>query len=84
MPISIPDELIERLKFYCLNNDLGMSAIVTDHFAVVVIGSDTLSPNQIHLAAAHTLITGVLNGEWNEANTEASKEQENEEERKPS
>lgn len=82
--MNLPEELIQQIKFYCRNNDLGMSAIYSDGYAILVIGDTNLSANFVHLAAAHSLISGVLTGQWNEANVEAGKEQREDEERKPS
>lgn len=83
MSMDLPSELLERLKFHCENNKLGLSVTATDDFVIILFGINEMPPNFIHLAAAQILITGVLRGDWTEINEETAREG-TEEERKPS
>jgi len=81
--ILFPPNVIEQLKFMCEAEGLGLSAINTDAFAILIIGRNELHPNFVHLAAAQTIISGILSNDWSEANEEIAKQKEFEE-RKPS
>ena len=80
--ILFPPEVIERIKFICEAEHLGFSVINSDVFAIIIIGRNELPPNFIHLAAAQTIISGILSGDWSEANNEATIQKESRE-RKP-
>lgn len=81
--ITFPPGMLEQIKFMCESEELGMSAINTDTFAVLVIGRKELSPNFVHLIAAHTLIGGIITGYWEEANDETAEIEDKDKERKP-
>lgn len=70
--IDLPEEVIERLKFFCEANDLGLSQIMSDNVNILVIGyRDRLSANEVALLAAKMLLDGIIQGAWSGLNTQA-------------
>jgi hypothetical protein len=68
--ILAPNDVIERLKIFCEENNLGLSQISLNSCCVLIMGVAELSPDQASLIAAHALISGILDGTWNSANEE--------------
>lgn len=77
--IEIPDDIVERLKFFCEKQNLGMASIgYKDTLYVIIIGARELGPDQASLLASHILIGGVLTNQFNDMNDDAVKIQEDE------
>jgi hypothetical protein len=60
--IVLPQEIVERLKFLCEAENLGMSLHANELFNVILIGRVEAGLNTIHLMAANLLISSVLSG----------------------
>ena len=76
MPIAIPPGLLENIKEYCKLNSLGMGSAWGDTFGVIIIGSREAPPDLVALAAANSLIEGVITNQWNIADEASKKERE--------
>lgn len=74
----LPPDIIERIRFYCEANDLGFSVISTTDMSLVIMGSNQLSPDEISVFAAYTLLGGVVNGTWKEINHKLEKKEKDE------
>ena len=68
--MTVPTKLLEQLKFYCEAESLGFAEISGPDFTLFMIGNKELSPDQVSVLAAYTLLRGVVFGNMNERNEE--------------
>lgn len=76
--MTIPPEIIERLKLFCEENNLGMTIMGSREFNIhtIILGSRDLGPNEAMLVVASTLLQGIVQGVIYEANNQAVKDEE--------
>ncbi len=72
--MQIPPELIERLKLFCEEANLGMTIIGNGQFNVhaIILGSRDYGPNEAALLTANTLINGIVSGMLETLNQQAN------------
>lgn len=68
MPAPLPAEVLEKLKFHCESNRLGMMMIAHKTFTFILMGDAQLGPDQTSLLAASALLQGLINGAWSKEN----------------
>ena len=73
--VTLPDPIFEALRDHCLKENLGMSAVLSDNFGIVILGNSELSVNEIAILCAHSLLEGVLSGTWVQSNEECKAEE---------
>lgn len=68
--MQIPEEIIERLKMFCEENNLGMVQIgsYTKGIHILMIGSVDYSPDQAAILSAAMLLEGVCTGSFMDGN----------------
>lgn len=69
-----PKELIDAIKKWCEENEMGMSAIFAEDFGAIVFGSGNYHPDQVNILVAHILLEGVIDGTWSKQNEELREE----------
>ena len=70
--ISVPQEIVERIKFFCESEGLGMAEVTGPEFVIFMIGNNNLSPDQVSLLAAYSLLKGIIFGNLTKENELAS------------
>lgn len=73
MEVHIPEEILLRLQHFCLEHGIGFAMLRTDRTIILHFGLQSDSPDFSALIGAHSLITGILTGEWEWMNEIAQK-----------
>lgn len=66
--LALPPEIMEKIKFYCQDKQLGLAEMSDNNFCIVLMGKIDLSPDEIALMVASVLINGIIDGAWKQSN----------------
>lgn len=71
---EFPEDITERLKFFCDANNLGLTQMITENVNIVIMADrDKLNANEVALLAAKMLLDGIIQGVWFNLNDQALK-----------
>ena len=71
--MTIPPDLIERLKLFCESDNLGMTIIGNQEHNVhaIILGDRAYGPNEAMILMAQTLINGIVTDVFRQLNAQA-------------
>jgi len=72
--MNLSNELIEAIVKECTENNNGFAQIIAEDFTILIVANSEMTPDQAAILAAHSLLDGVIQSAWQEA--EAKKNQE--------
>jgi hypothetical protein len=68
--MNLPKEIMEPLIQYCVDNKIGLAQAITDDFSIIILANPDLTPDQVAILCAHTLLAGVIQSSWDRAEEE--------------